>query len=270
VTAVTAGVERALAGRRIVVTRPREDGRFRRLLEQEGAQVIELPTIRIAPAADYGPLDAALRRLHTYTWVVFTSRNGVAAVMDRLAAIGSSPAALARAKLAVIGPGTAEALGAHGLRAEVAPGEFRAEALLAALASHDVRDARILLPRAAAAREVLPEGLRGLGAAVDVVAAYETELETGHAPDALAAVRTGAVDAITFTSSSTVRHFVRLAGRDGLRALDGVLIACIGPVTAETARGCGLHVGAVAATYTLDGLVQVLRTVLRPAAPGGR
>lgn len=270
-TGVTIDVEQALAGRRILVTRPRGDDRLRRLLEREGAHVVEFPTIRIAPASDYGPLDAALRRLQDYGWVVFTSRNGVAAVINRLAALGRTPSALAGAGLAVIGPGTAEALGAHGLRAEVAPEEFRAEALLAALAGRDLRNMRILLPRASIAREVLPDGLRRLGAVVDVVTAYETELESGHAPEALAAVRSGALDAMTFTSSSTVRHFIRLAGADAVRALDGVLVVCIGPVTADTARACGLRVGAVAATYTLDGLVDALRAALRPgAASGGR
>jgi len=257
-------VSQALAGRRIVVTRPRDDGRLRRLLEDEGAEVVEFPTIRIAPASDYGPLDAALGRLADYTWIVFTSRNGVAAVIGRLAARGLSPAALGRARLAVIGPGTDEALREHGLRAELSPGEFRAEALVTAFDGHDLRGVRVLLPRAAVARDVLPEGLRARGAAVDVVPAYRTEVEDAHAPEALAAVRTGRVDAVTFTSSSTVRHFLQLAGPDAPRALEGALVACIGPVTAETARASGLRVGAVATTYTLSGLVDALRAALSP------
>lgn len=266
-------MRRVLDGRRILVTRPRDDGRLRRLLEAEGAEVVEFPTIRITPAADYGPLDAALGRLAQYAWIVFTSRNGVAAVVDRLAALGSTPAALARARLAVIGPGTAEALREHGLRGELSPDEFRAEALVAAFARHDLRGVRVLLPRAAVARDVLPDGLRALGAAVDVVAAYRTELEDAHAPEILAAVRAGRIDAMTFTSSSTVRHFLRLAGPDVPAALEGVLVACIGPVTAETARASGLRVAAVAATYTLPGLVDALCTALAPrpgpAVPSG-
>lgn len=257
-------MSRALAGRRIVVTRPREDGRLRRLLEAEGAEVLELPTIRIAPAADYGPLDAALRRIGDYGWIVFTSRNGVAAVIERLAALGLTPGALKGARLAVIGPGTEEALREHGLRAALSPDEFRAEALVAAFDRAGVRGARVLLPRAAVARNVLPEGLRALGAAVDVVAAYRTEVEDAHAPEVLAAVRAGRVDALTFTSSSTVRHFLRVAGPDVLPALGGVLVACIGPVTAETARAAGLRVGAVATAYTLAGLVDVLNAAMSP------
>jgi uroporphyrinogen III methyltransferase/synthase len=257
-------VSRALGGRRIVVTRPREDGRLRRLLEAEGAEVLEFPTIRIMPAADYGPLDAALRRIGDYGWVVFTSRNGVAAVIERLTAVGATAQALGGARLAVIGPGTDEALRDHGLRAVLSPGEFRAEALVAAFDRHDLRGVHILLPRAAVARDVLPEGLRALGAAVDVVPAYRTEADDTPAPAVLEAVRAGRIDAMTFTSSSTVRYFLQLAGPDVRRALGGVLVACIGPVTAETARAAGLRVGAVATTYTLAGLVDVLRAALSP------
>jgi uroporphyrinogen III methyltransferase/synthase len=257
-------VSRALGGRRIVITRPREDGRLRRLLEAEGAEVLEFPTIRIVPASDYGPLDAALRRIGDYGWIVFTSRNGVAAVIERLTAFGATPRALDSTRLAVIGPGTEGALRDHGLRAALSPGEFRAEALVAAFGRHDLRRVRILLPRAAVARDVLPEGLRALGAVVDIVPAYRTEVDDAPAPDVLEAVRAGRIDAMTFTSPSTVRCFLQLAGPDVRRALDGVLVACIGPVTAETARASGLRVGAVATAYTLAGLVDALRAALSP------
>ena len=256
----------ALAGRRIVVTRPRDDGRLRRLLEAEGAAVLECPAIQIAPPSDYGPLDGALRNLAAYGWVVFTSRNGVAAVTGRMSVLGMTPEALARVPLAVIGPGTGEALRGHGLAAALAPEEFRAEALVEAFAGRDVRGVRVLLPRAAAARDVLPEGLRALGAAVDVVAAYRTE-PGAPAPDVLEAVRAGRIDAVTFTSPSTVRYFLQLAGPDARRVLDDGLVACIGPVTAATARDAGLRVGAVASTYTLAGLVDALRRALG-ARPG--
>ena len=267
-------VSASLAGRRIVVTRPRAGDPLRRLLAAEGAEIVEFPTIRIAPPRDYDRLDAALRRLAGYAWVVFTSRNGVAAVVGRLAALGRPAAALGRARLAAIGPGTGEALRGYGLTVEVSPAEFRAEALLAMLTREDLRGARVLIPRAAVARDVLPEGLRRAGAVVDVVPAYRTDVEHGQAPAAAAAVREGRIDAITFTSSSTVRHFVRLVGPDAPRALDGVLVACIGPVTAETAREAGLSVGVVAQHYTLAGLVDALRTALGrragPAAAEGR
>lgn len=255
-------MSRPLAGRRVVVTRPRDDPRLRTLLEAEGAEVVEFPTIRIAPPSDYGPLDGALRRLGEYGWIVFTSRNGVAAVLGRLAALGTTPAALRAASLAVVGPGTDEALREAGLRAAVSPAEFRAEALVDALARYDLRGVRVLIPRAAVARDVLPEGLRARGAIVDVVPAYRTEVADAAAPDLIAAARAGRLDAVTFTSSSTVRHFLRLVGPDAPRVLEGALVACIGPVTAETARAAGLRVGAVATTYTFAGLVEALRDAL--------
>jgi uroporphyrinogen III methyltransferase/synthase len=271
----------ALAGRRIVVTRPREDVRLRCLLEAEGAEVLELPAIRIAPPADYAALDGALSRIGEYAWIIFTSRNGVAAVIERLARRGAGPEALRGAQLAVIGPGTEDALRAHGLHAALSPAEFRAEALVEAFGRLRVRGLRMLLPRAEVARSVLPDGLRALGATVDVVAAYRTEPAVGQAPAVLAAVREGRVDAVTFTSSSAVRHFVRLAGPEGLQGAGRALVACIGPVTAETARESGLRVGAVAAAYTLRGLVDALRVALggpaaapraggRPVTSGGR
>jgi uroporphyrinogen III methyltransferase/synthase len=252
-----------------MVTRPDDDPRLRVLLEADGAEVLQCPTIRIVEPADYEPLDAALRGLHAYAWVVFTSRNGVAAVFRRLAALRIPTATLGERRLAVIGPGTAEALREGGLRADVSPAEFRAESLVAALARRNLRGLRVLIPRAEVARDVLPEGLRALGARADVVAAYRTEA-AGPAGSLEGMIRTAArrIDAVTFTSPSTVRHFLRLAGPDARHILERALVACIGPVTAAVARESGFRVGAVAATYTLAGLVGVLRDALGPAPLG--
>ena len=262
-------MSRPLAGRRIVVTRPGDDPRLRVLLEADGAEVLECPAIRIVEPADYGPLDAALRGLNFYAWVVFTSRNGVAAVFRRLAALRIPTAALGERRLAVIGSGTEEALREGGLRADVSPAEFRAEALVAALARCDLRGQRVLIPRAAVARAVLPEGLCALGARVDVVPAYRTEA-AGPARSFGRMIRTARrIDAVTFTSPSTVRHFLRLAGPDARHIVERALVACIGPVTAAAARESGIRVDAVAVTYTLAGLVSALRGALGPA-PAGR
>jgi uroporphyrinogen III methyltransferase / synthase len=239
------------------------------LLEAEGAEVLECPAIRIVPPQDYGPLDAALRGLGRYAWVVFTSRNGVAAAVQRLRVLGLSSAVLSGPRLAVIGPATEEALRGHGLRADVSPAEFRAEALVAALAPHVRRGSRVLIPRAAVARDVLPDGLRALGAAVDVVPAYRTEAAV-PAPglaDLMRPAPAGRVDAVTFTSPSTVREFLRLAGPQAPSRLAGALVACIGPVTADAARAAGLRVGAVATRYTLAGLVAALCAAYGPV-PG--
>ncbi len=262
---MTAEDPRPLAGCRIVVTRARaQAGDLRRLLEAEGAEVIEFPVIRVSPPADFGPADRAIRRLGAYEWIVFTSRNGVAAFLDRVHAVAGDAAAgpLGLARIAAIGPGTAEALAARGLAVALAPSEFRAEALVAAFAGEDLRGRRVLVPRAADARSVLPDGLRALGASVDVVPVYRTEPEQGPPPEVRRLLERGEVDAVTFTSSSTVRHFVALLGPTARPALRRVLVACIGPVTAGTVREQGLHPGAVAETYTIPGLVAALRAAL--------
>jgi len=257
----------ALAGRRVVVTRARHQaGVLRALLEDEGAQVVEFPTIRLVPPEDFAPLDRAITCLPEYGWVVFTSRNGVEACCDRMRALGHCPEDLRVARLAAIGPGTAAALEAAGLHVDLAPIEFRAEALVDAFGAVDLRDVHVLLPRAAAARDVLPDGLRSRGAIVDVVAVYRTEVERAQAPEARRRLLEAPVDAVTFTSSSTVRSFVELLGPDADRMLRGALVACIGPVTAATARDLGLQVGLVAEHYTIPGLVEALRAALA----GGR
>jgi uroporphyrinogen III methyltransferase/synthase len=257
-----------LAGRRVVVTRARaQAGPLRVLLEAEGAEVVEFPTIRIAPPDDPEPLDRAIRHLDRYAWVVFTSRNAVEAVCGRIRERGEAPSVLVRAKLAAIGPGTAEALRSAGLSVELAPDRFVAEALVDAFGEIELTGQRVLLPRAASARGVLPDGLRARGAAVDVVAAYRTDVERDHAPELWRRLRDSSIHAVTFTSSSTVTHFVELLDGRVERVLGTALVACIGPVTAETAERCGLRVGVVARDYTIRGLVAALCAALAGAAP---
>lgn len=259
---------RPLAGRRIVVTRPRAQAQVLcDLLEAEGAEVVAFPTIRLIPPADYGPLDRAIPGVGEYHWIVFTSQNGVLAFFDRMRTLDRDIRALGRARLAAIGPGTAGALRARGLRVDLAPAAFRAEALVEAFGREDLHGARVLLPRAEAARSVLPDGLRSLGAVVDVVAVYRTEVEHGQDPRAWAQLLKGPVDAVTFTSSSTVRSFIELLGPEAHGVLSRSFVACIGPVTAATARECGLRVGLVAETYTIPGLAAALRTALGSSSP---
>lgn len=252
-----------------MVTRPRDhSGELRRLLEDEGAEVLEVPTIRIVPLEDFGEVDRALERLREYSWVVFTSRNGVEAFCARMEARGRGREDLAHVRLAAIGPGTAQALERRGYRVHLAPQEYRAEALVEELVRRGVRGVRILIPRAQAARPVLPEGLRGAGAEVEVVPVYRTVLEASGSAGRLEAVLARGVDAVTFTSGSTVRAFVELVGPEGVQKVRGALVACIGPVTAAAARECGLSVDVVARVYTVGGLVDALREAF--AAPGTR
>lgn len=255
----------ALAGRRVVITRRREQaGELRGALEARGSRVIELPTIALAPPRSWRPLDEALGRLARYDWIIFTSANGVERFMTRMKRLRVNRQALGAARLAAIGPATARALRRHGLRASVVPEEFRAEGLLAALQRERWRGKRVLLARAAAAREVLPRVLHRRGAKVDVVAVYRTVVPAASRRRARALFSRRKPDAITFTSSSTVRNFCALLGRERARhALKGVAVTTIGPVTSRTARALGLRVAAEAKVYTVAGLARALERYFR-------
>jgi len=251
--------DRPLFGRRIVVTRAREQaGELAELLEDAGAEPVLVPTIALGPPPDPGALDAAVAQAADYDWIVFTSANGVGAFFASLARQAGDVRALARVRLAAIGPETAAELERRHVRPAVVPAEYRAEGLLAALADADVRGRRFLLPRAAGARPVLPETLAARGASVDEVIAYRAVVPPDADAGALrAALAAGDLDAVTFTSSSTVANFVALAGPDAtarIAATGRPAIACIGPVTAEAARAAGLPVAVEASPYTVAAL----------------
>lgn len=254
-----------LAGRRIVITRRREQAReLNQALRRRGATVIELPTIALAPPRSWKPLDAALARLDLYHWVIFTSVNGVEHFLARLRKLGGSPARLRRARLAAIGPATARALLRYGLRVDVVPEEFHAEGLVAALQKRRWRGQRVLVARAAQARELLPRQLRRQGARVDVVAVYRTVAPPASARRARAIFRRHSPDLIAFTSSSTVRNFFALLGRGAARQLlAGVAVATIGPVTSRTARALGLRVAVEAHPHTVPALVRAVENYFR-------
>jgi uroporphyrinogen-III synthase len=251
-----------LAGKRIVLTRPA--GQSRALIDQLralGAEEIVCPAIAIAPLADYTALDAAIRHLDSYNWAIVTSANGVHALVERMRALGADPAQLGRLRLGAIGPATAQALAKHGLRAEFMPSAYVAESILDEIG--DVAGQRILLPRADIARELLAIGLRERGAQVDEIATYRTVPGDGAATLA-EQLRAVAVDAITFTSSSTVRYTLDGLQQLGMTPEEAVMlvhqaaIVCIGPITAETARAAGLRVDTMAQEFTGDGLVAAL------------
>lgn len=249
-----------LQGRRIVVTRRREQaGPLRDALKNKGATVLELPTIAIQPPRSWRRLDEAVKRLADYDWLLFTSTNGVDSFFARLKRQRKTVRAFARCRVAAIGPATAKALRRRGVRAHVVPEEFRAEGLLRALGNRNWRGKRVLLARAARARELLPRELRRRGARVNVVEAYRTVVPTASRRRAGEIFSGRKPDAITFTSSSTVRNFLALVGRQkARRLLDGVAVACIGPVTSRTARALGLRVAVEARHYTIPGLAQAL------------
>ena len=240
-----------LAGKRILVTRPRAQAAdLSEKLAALGAEPVVFPTIDIAALDDYSALDRAIAQLETYQWIIFTSVNGVAAFWQRLAHAKKTGQTLNDIQIAAIGPATARALNEVGVRAEFVPDEYVAERILDGMG--DVAGQRILLPRADIAREALAIELERRGAIVDEIAAYRT-LPAAPDPRGLSELRCG-VDVITFTSSSTVRNFVALVGNETF----GAAIACIGPITAQTAREAGLRVDVTASEYTTDGLVAAL------------
>ncbi len=254
---------RPLFGKRIIVTRAREQASdFRTLLAELGADCIEFPTIEIEPPPSWEPLDTAIRHLSTsYDWAIFTSVNGVRFFMERLRACGLDVRELKGVRLAAIGPKTAQALEDIGLRPDLVPGEYRAESLLESLSNVDLKGIRFLIPRAMEARDILPDTLRERGASVDVVPTYRTTVPRERGSEILERLRRGEIHCITFTSSSTVSNFFSLFDKSGiLPFLENVTIACIGPVTAQTATGFGLDVRIVPSEYTIPALAQSIRS----------
>lgn len=245
-----------LAGVSVVVTRAREQaGELSAKLEALGAEVIEFPTIEIRPADDYRALDAALANLPAYDWLIFTSVNGVKFFQERLELRDRNLGAF-RGQVCAIGPATLKAVERLGLKADLVPEEYVAESMVAAFSAHDLSGKRILLPRAAVARDLAPAELARRGARVDVVEAYRTGVPRGTM-ERVREIFFGErkPDWITFTSSSTVANFVGAAGG---HTLEGVKIASIGPVTSATARKYGLEVTVEASPYTTDGLVAAI------------
>ena len=249
---------RALFGKRVVVTRTRQQASaLSRALRDAGAEAVEVPVIDVVDPADGGAaLRDAVIRLGAYDWIVVTSPNGAARLGRALDDAGLDARGFASARVAAIGPATAAALRPIGVRADLVPEQFVAESLLDAMAAAS-GPGRALLVRAEVARDVLPDGLRERGWAVDVVDAYRT---VPTAVDDAQRAAIGGADVITFTSSSTVDRFVEAVGAGAVPPV----VACIGPVTADTARGHGLTVDIEAEVHTVPGLVEALVAWARP------
>jgi uroporphyrinogen III methyltransferase/synthase len=251
---------RPLFGRRIVVTRARaQAGELSRELESLGAEVFEFPTIEIRPPRDFGPLDDAVRDLDSFDWLVFTSANGVAAFFERLRHHGLDLRAVPRrASIAAIGPATAEVLESAGLNVDAVPKEYRAESLLEEVAGESLVGRRVLIPGRrwrvrSCRRNCARPGPRS-----------SSRRLTSLCPRARARKRlrglleNGEVDCVTFTASSTVENFVGAIGDEAGRLLSNSRVACIGPITADAARGHGIRVDAEATEYTIPGLVEAV------------
>jgi uroporphyrinogen III methyltransferase/synthase len=260
---------RPLLGKRILVTRSREQASdLVVLLEERGAYCIELPTIAVCGPEDTGPLDQALRSLSTFDWVVFSSANAVSFFFDRLFSLGFDLRAMGGLRIAAVGSATAKGVSAFHLGVDLVPEDFRAEGLLDAFRSIGVSGRRILIPRAEKAREVLPRGLTAEGALVEVVTAYQTctpEVD----PEILKTLEREAVDCVTFTSSSTVMNFCSLLSQESRdKVLRKAAVACIGPVTADTARKSGMEVAIMPEESTIPSLVSAIEShYCKPAVP---
>ena len=251
-----------LRGLTIAVTRPREQAdKLIARLESLGATVYHCAAVAIAPLEDFAELDAVLARLEAYDWVIFTSANGVNAVVSRLRALNRTFTAQGKLRIGAIGPATAGALSDVGVRADFVPTSYVAEAIVEQIG--EAAGKMILLPRADIAREALADGLRAKGATVDEAAAYRTVPGDGAA-ELAKLLRASAVDMVTFTSSSTVRFSLQgleasgLSREQALSMLNATATICIGPVTASTARELGVKVARVAEEYTEDGLVDAI------------
>ncbi len=249
--------KKPLFGKRILVTRTREQaGEFSEALRQSGAEPIEFPTIEVIPPDSWDAVDKAIEELATYDWIIFTSTNGVKFFIDRLYSLNRDIRELKGIKICAIGPKTSQAIKSLGIRVDMVPDKFIAEEVIEALGKNTISGGRFLLPRALVAREILPQEIQRLGGRIDVVPVYQTVRPVQDKEKIKDMIKSGGIDMVTFTSSSTVKNFTEIFGKDADRLLNSTAVACIGPVTAKTAKEKGLKVSVTAKDYTTAGLIE--------------
>jgi uroporphyrinogen III methyltransferase/synthase len=252
--------KRPLLGKRIVVTRARQQASdLVGQLSDLGAECLECPTIKVVPTDDAALLDDAVQNLSAYDWILFTSVNGVKFFFDHLFGMDKDVRALSHLHTAAIGPATAEKLFEYGLKSDIIPQNYRAEAVVDAFRKKKIKGKKILLPRAKEARPLLPVELRKMGAEVDEVTAYLTEKVRANTDQLVNQLEEKTIDLITFTSSSTVHNFKDLLPPDSFKHLiKGITVASIGPITTETAIESGFEVLITAKSYTIPGLCDAI------------
>lgn len=247
-----------LTGVRVLVPRARAQARqLCDALEHAGAETVVVPTLEFGPPEDAKPLDNALAGLDDYAWVAFTSANGVDYTLARLTETNGGTERLTRLHVAAIGPATVEALERHGVHADLVPPRGTDDALCQVLIGHLQPGERLLLPRAELADDALPDALRAAGVWVETVVAYRS-FPPEDLKERMTAAFTGAIDAITFTSPSTITNLLAALGSDERERLRNVVIACIGPSTARAANDAGLTVAVEAVEQTAQGLAAAL------------
>ncbi len=252
--------KRPLFGKRIVITRARaQASSLVSMLSRLGAHCIEIPSIQIVPPQDLDPLKKSIENISKYDWLVFTSVNGVKFFFDTLFDMGKDVRILGHLKFACIGPVTKERLRDFGITSDILPETYRAESVIDAFSMVEIKDKKVLLPRAKKARTILPEELTKMGARVDEVTAYETRLDDEGKEELIALLESNEIDAVTFTSSSTVSNFMSmLESKDTKKLLKNVVTASIGPITSDTARSLDIEPAIEAKEYTIQGLVDSL------------
>ncbi len=253
---------RPLFGRRILVTRARQQAsNLLKALSDLGAECVSFPTIDITAPENWAPVDEAIAALDRYDWLVFTSVNGVDYFFKRLFKNNNDVRSLNHIRTAVIGPATAERLLTYGFKSDILPKTYQAESVVEAFENETMAEKRVLLPRAAEARPVIPQALRNMGAVVDEVTAYQTRRIVDSDGSLLAQLEDHQVDLITFTSSSTVRNFVSLLPADRIQELlSAITVVSIGPITSDTAAELGVKVDITANDYTIPGLIAAIRS----------
>ena len=251
---------RPLMGKRIAVTRAREQASdLVKRLSDLGAECLECPTIKVVPPDDWKPLDTAIENISSYDWLVFTSVNGVNYFFERLYAKGKDVRALSGLNTAVIGPATEGRLFNFGLKSDIVPKNYRAESIIEAFKNEEVTGKKILLPRAKDARPILPVELTKMGAIVDEIISYYTKEVRDSADLLLKRLKEDAIDLITFTSSSTVKNFKAILPNNIFETkMKDITVACIGPITADTAKNLGFDVHIIANSFTMPGLCEAI------------
>lgn len=249
-----------LFGKRILVTRALEQaGEFTKLLEKYGAEPLAFPTIKTVAPPSWAPLDKSIKGLSKYDWAIFTSVNGVKYFFERLRKLDKDLRELKGVKICAIGPMTEKAIKNLGIKVDLTPKEYRAEAILESLGKRKIKGKRFLLARAMKAREILPEEITRLGGKIDVVPSYKTIKPTKEAGELKRLLTEGKVDVVTFTSSSTVTNFTSMFKKaELLELLKPVTVACIGPITADTAKGYGINVDIMPKDYTIPALTEAM------------
>jgi uroporphyrinogen III methyltransferase / synthase len=251
---------RPLFGKRILITRPKEQAeQLRTQLAELGAEVILFPTVEIKEPVSWQPLDEAIRHIDRYQWLIFTSVNGVESFFARFQILRKDIRELEGIKVAAIGPATEKAIRMFLLSVEIIPDEFKAESLVESLKGKVMKGTRVLIPRAKIARDVLPDELRKQGAQVDVVEAYETVIPKANRALLEQALDERPLNMVVFTSSSTVSNLAEMMAPTSLpQVLEGIAVAAIGPITAQTAEKLGLKVSVQPARYTVPALVEAI------------